>query len=283
MSKIAFPRKAVHLLIITAFLLTVLVPIYQASAQAGSTAWVNTGRLNLRAGPGVNYNIILSLLRNSAVTMIGRTADATWIQVIVPGGTQGWMRSRFLLPSTPIGNLPITWATPPVPLPPVPPTGGTIHVVQSGENLFRIGLRYGLRWDVIAAANGLFNPNFVFAGQRLIIPAGGAVPPTGGPVVHVVQRGESLLTIAARYRTTWQAIAAANNLANPNLIVPGQRLTIPSGGAPPPAQPRTYTVQRGDNLTVIAARFGTTVQIIMAANSIANPNYIAPGQVLTIP
>ncbi len=285
MLKIAFPREAIHILIITALLLTMLAPIYQASAQVGSTAWVNTGRLNLRSGPGVNHNVILSLLRNSAVTMIGRTADASWIQVVIPGGTQGWMRSRFLLPNTPIGNLPITWAALPTPVPPPPATGGTIHVVQPGENLFRIGLRYGLRWDVIAAANNIFNPNFVFAGQRLIIPPGGTVPPpTGGPVIHVVQRGESLLTIAARYGTTWQAIAAANNLANANFIFPGQRLTIPTGGAPPPPQqPRTYTVQRGDNLTAIAARFGRTVQAIMAANNIANPNFIAPGQVLTIP
>jgi LysM repeat protein len=282
MLKIAFPRRAIHILIITALFLTVLAPIYQASAQAGSTAWVNTGRLNLRSGPGVNYNSITSLLRNSAVTMIGRTADASWIQVVIPGGAQGWMRSRFLLPNTPIGLLPITWAALPTPVPQPLPTGGTIHVVQPGENLFRIGLRYGLRWDVIAAANGLFNPNFVFTGQRLIIPAGGTVPPaTGGPVVHVVQSGESLLTIAARYGTTWQAIAAANNLANANFIFPGQRLNIPAGGPPP--QPRTYTVQRGDNLTTIAARFGTTVQIIMTANNIANPNIIAPGQVLTIP
>jgi LysM repeat protein len=277
------PRRAIHIVIITALLLTLLAPIYQASAQAGATAWVNTGRLNVRTGPGVNYNSITSLLRNSAVTMIGRTADASWIQVVIPGGTQGWMRSRFLLSNIAIGNLPITWAVPPAPPPSVPPTGGTIHVVQPGENLFRIALRYGLTWDVVAAANGLFNANFVFAGQRLIIPAGGTVPPpaTGGPIVHIVQSGESLLTIAARYGTTWQAIAAANNLANANYIFPGQRLNIPAGGPPP--QPRTYTVQRGDNLTAIAVRFGTTVQVIMTANNIANPNFIAPGQVLTIP
>lgn len=286
MFKITLPRKAFSILIVTLLLLTVLAPVYQASAQAGSSAWVNTGRLNLRTGPGVNFGIITSLLRNSAVTMIGRTSDASWIQVVIPGGAQGWMRSRFLLTNTPVGNLPITFNTTPVPPPvPQPPAGSIIHVVAPGENLFRIGLRYGLRWDVIAAANGIFNPNAIFAGQRLLIPPGGVPqPPTGGPVVHVVQPGESLLTIAARYGTTWQAIAAANNVANPNFIFPGQRLTIAFGAPPaPPAQPRTYTVQRGDNLTAIAARFGSTVQAIMAANNIANPNFIAPGQVLTIP
>jgi LysM repeat protein len=282
MFKISFPRKAIYVLIIAALLLTVLAPVYQASAQAGSTAWVNTGRLNLRSGPGVNYGVITSLLRSSAVTMLGRTSDAAWIQVVIPGGAQGWMRSRFLLPNTPIGNLPITWAVPPVPPPPT--TGGTIHVVQQGENLFRIGLRYGLRWDVIAAANGIFNANFVFAGQRLVIPPGGTVPPaTGGPRIYVVRSGDSLRDIAARFGTTWQAIAAANNLANPNFIFPGQQLTIPTGTTPPPQQPRTYTVQPGDNLTAIAARFGTTVQAIMVANNLANPNLIARGQVLTIP
>jgi LysM repeat protein len=44
------------------------------------------------------------------------------------------------------------------------------HVVQSGENLFRISLMYNLTWDVLARANGLFNPNFIFPGQVLIIP-----------------------------------------------------------------------------------------------------------------
>jgi LysM repeat protein len=287
MFKISFLRKAFYLALITVLFLTVLAPIYQASAQAGSSAWVNTGRLNLRTGPGVNYAIITSLLRNSIVTMIGRTSDAAWVQVVIPGGVQGWMRSRFLLTNTPVGNLPITFNNTPVPPPvPQPPPGSFIHVVQPGENLFRIGLRYGLRWDVIAAANGIFNPNAIYAGQRLIIPPGGTQPPpTGGPVVHVVQPGETLQIIAARYGTTWQAIAAANNLANANFIFPGQRLTIPSGAPPPapPPQPRTYTVQRGDNLTAIAARFGTTVQAIMAANNIVNPNLIAPGQVLTIP
>jgi len=45
---------------------------------------------------------------------------------------------------------------------------------------------------------------------------------------HIVQRGETLSLIAARYGTTWQAIAQANRLANPNLIRVGQRLTIPA-------------------------------------------------------
>lgn len=52
----------------------------------------------------------------------------------------------------------------------VDPTGALIHIVQPGENVFRIGLRYNVTWDRIARANGIFNPNFIVPGQRLVIP-----------------------------------------------------------------------------------------------------------------
>ncbi len=48
--------------------------------------------------------------------------------------------------------------------------GGRVHIVQAGENLFRISLRYGVSMNAIAAANGITNYNLIFAGQRLIIP-----------------------------------------------------------------------------------------------------------------
>jgi LysM repeat protein len=55
--------------------------------------------------------------------------------------------------------------------------------------------------------------------------------PTVGTITHTVQRGENLIIIAARYRTTVQAIVQANGLANPDVIYVGQRLIIP---LPPP-------------------------------------------------
>jgi LysM repeat protein len=126
-----------------------------------------------------------------------------------------------------------------------------------------------------------------------------ALRPTAGTVVkaavagtYTVERGDTLSAIAARYGTTVAALAAANHLANPNLIFPGQVLTVPgpalpTGGATPtggttvrPA--KTYTVERGDTLSAIAARYGTTVAALAAANHLANPNLIFPGQLLTI-
>ncbi len=48
--------------------------------------------------------------------------------------------------------------------------GETIHVVQPGENLYQIGLLYGLTWQIIAEYNGITNPDAIDVGQELKIP-----------------------------------------------------------------------------------------------------------------
>ena len=63
-------------------------------------------------------------------------------------------------------------------------------------------------------------------------------------------------------------------------------IATPSPRAPTPtprSTPRTYVAQAGDSLSTIAARFGVTVQALMTANGLANPNLINVGQVLVIP
>ena len=165
--------------------------------------------------------------------------------------------------------------------------GSTVHVVQRGENLFRIALRYGVTVNALAAANGLSNTSHIYVGQRLAIPTGGSSPSPSG--VHVVQRGENLFRIALRYGTTAQALAAANGIANTNRIYAGQRLVIPGHGNTPstPTQPtpsgQTYTVQRGDTLSGIARRYGVSAWALTQANSLRNPSLIYVGQVLRIP
>lgn len=111
---------------------------------------------------------------------------------------------------------------------------------------------------------------------------------------YVVQTDDTMGSIATRFGTTVQALADANNIVNPNFIYIGQVLTVPDGasaqtptdGSNAPILSislRTYTVQFGDTMSAIAARFDTTVAEIAALNGIANPNWIYVGQVLTIP
>jgi murein DD-endopeptidase MepM/ murein hydrolase activator NlpD len=115
-------------------------------------------------------------------------------------------------------------------------------------------------------------------------PVFAAPPAQQGEAVYIVQAGDTLVGIAFRYGTTAQAIALANNLANPNLIAVGQRLLIPGAATvEPPAGQRVHVVQAGDTLHALAVRYGVTVEGIMAANKLADPDYIEVGQRLLIP
>jgi lysozyme len=116
---------------------------------------------------------------------------------------------------------------------------------------------------------------------------GSSVPapkPAPAPVaeggVYVVKSGDTLSAIAQRFGTTYQYLAQINGIANPNLIFPGQKIKVQAQALP--QNERYYRVVRGDTLSAIAARYGTTYQKIAADNGIANPNLIYTGQVLVI-
>lgn len=107
-----------------------------------------------------------------------------------------------------------------------------------------------------------------------------AAPAVAAP--HRVRPGETLSSIAARHGTSVAALARANQLSDPDLIVAGQRLRVP-GGRAGTAGGTSHTVRAGETLSSIAGRFGTSVAAIARANRIANPNLIFAGQHLRIP
>lgn len=105
---------------------------------------------------------------------------------------------------------------------------------------------------------------------------------------HIVVQGDNLSRIAKRNGTTVSAIAEANGISDPNLIVLGKQLRIPGNGPAPMVPAATtsnisHTVSAGENLSGIAAVHGVSVSTIVQANGISNPNRIRAGQVLTIP
>jgi uncharacterized protein YgiM (DUF1202 family) len=82
-----------------------------ASAQAPSGTIVNASVLNVRSGPGVGFPAVARLNRGAILSLIGRNADATWAQVQLASGVQGWINAHYLAPSVPIGDLPVTFGT----------------------------------------------------------------------------------------------------------------------------------------------------------------------------
>jgi LysM repeat protein len=173
---------------------------------------------------------------------------------------------------------------------------GPSYVVQPGDTLGAIAARYGTTVPVLSSLNGIADPNFIVPGEVIHLPGGAsqtAPPPTASPASgshsYTVQPGDTLGAIAARFGTTVAALAAANHIADPNLIFAGQVLQVSgTAGAGPStsiSSPHggTYTVRPGDTLGALAARYGTTVAALAAANHIANPNFIFVGEVLTIP
>jgi len=105
---------------------------------------------------------------------------------------------------------------------------------------------------------------------------------------YTVKAGDTLAGIAQRAGTTVAALAAANHISDPNVILVGQVLALKgpasSSAAPVQAAPissgSSYTIKAGDTLAAIAQRSGTTVAALAAANHISDPNVIFVGQVL---
>ncbi len=99
-----------------------------------------------------------------------------------------------------------------------------------------------------------------------------------------VRRGDTLIKIARLFGTSLNALVAVNDIRDPDRIRKGAVLAIPSGqGSKEQGRPGSYRVQRGDTLSKIARLFGTSVNALMAANNLRNPNHVRKGTVLTIP
>lgn len=115
-----------------------------------------------------------------------------------------------------------------------------------------------------------------------------ATTQAAGPQWVVVNRGDTLYSIAVRYGISVNALMQTNSLVNPNFVYTGQRLLIPANGyasapAPSSIKSATYTVHAGDTLYSIASRYGVTVGALTQANRLWNNGFIYTGQVLRIP
>lgn len=204
-------------------------------------------------------------------------------------------------------------ATTPVYTPPVsttPTTSVSYHTVGQGDTLYNISKRYGRSVNEVAAWNNLAVPYTLSLGMRLIVsPPGMSASSYStysalsmvGSGYHVVAPGETVYRIAKMYGYTVDQIAAWNGLYPPYSIQVGQRLRVspsgvevtPSFSAPTTVASTTsatttssslnhHVVQPGENLQVVANKYGVTTHELIAWNGIGSPYTIYPHQELLV-
>lgn len=167
-----------------------------------------------------------------------------------------------------------------------------MYTVQKGDVLSKIARKFHTTVDAIIAENHLKNKNRVFAGQVLAIPSNGSVAQEVTEQemdngCYIVQKGDTLSTIAKRFDTTIEKLRENNRLRN-DVIYVGQRLrltdkeTVSESKELPQIDTEKYVVQSGDILWNIAKRCGMSVKDLMRINNITNPKNLRVGQVLYV-
>ena len=165
----------------------------------------------------------------------------------------------------------------------VPYSGGSSttnsYVVKSGDTLWSIAKKYGVSVDELKEKNNL-NSNALSINQVLLIPTVlEKVPEEETGEYYTVVSGDTLYSIANKYRLTVDELKSLNNLSS-NLLSVGQRLLVKPTTTSTTEE--TYTVKKGDNLYQIALQFDTTVDALKTLNGLTS-NLLSIGQVLKIP
>ena len=161
-------------------------------------------------------------------------------------------------------------------VPYTPPEGITTntYVVQKGDSLYSIANKLGTTVSELKKENNLTS-NTLQIGEVLRIPTKEIYE--GEENVYIVQKGDTLYSVAMANNTTVDELKKANNLTS-NILSTGQLLKIPSALLPE----STYIVKKGDSLYSIANKYNTTVDELKRINNLTS-NILSIGQVLKLP
>lgn len=226
-------------------------------------ATVNTGSLNVRSGPGLQYGAITTLPRGFGVLMIGRNEEANWVYIQLTTGITGWVNVNYLYTTYRISRLPVNNTLGASPITPTATVTGiftlyfyafpdasatVVGSAQLGQALELLGRNFNSTWAQVRlnGLTGWVEARYLTATVpvRSLAPADGSIvapPPPANNArppaspsqpqpqaqTHVIRRGETLSGIAQRYQVNLYTLAAYNGIYNLDLIYAGQTIYIP--------------------------------------------------------
>jgi LysM repeat protein len=218
---------------------------YQSyQVNSGDTLWVLSQRYNTTVSEIRTLNGLTNLHSNQSLILPVLLEGSNILYRVQPGDTLFSISQRVQRSIDAIraaSNLRSDMIFPGQTLRiPAARAGAQLYVVRAGDTLFRLTQGFGISLDRLISFNRL-NSIQILAGQIIEVPGAGLAPPPAAPplpprsaglLVHRVQIGETLFSIAARYQTTVNAIFVTNRLNVSNLMV-GQPLYIPVGSQQP--------------------------------------------------
>jgi LysM repeat protein len=184
-----------------------------------------------------------------------------------------------------------------LPLPGLFPSAALANVVvKEGDTLSEIADRNGISLKRLMQANGLTDPSKLAVGQTLVIPGGGRSSSPGpsrassGAGSITVKDGDTLSEIADRNGVSLKRLMQANGLTDPGKLAVGETLVIPGArgysnqaAAPKSVGTAPYTVKKGETISELAERFGTTTNRLLQLNNISDPKLVIAGTRISVP
>jgi len=169
-------------------------------------------------------------------------------------------------------------ATPAFAQTPTPPSG-PVYIVQSGDTLWSISVRFSVSVTDIMAANNMVSQD-IFVGDQLIIP--GYEGLSGTLITVPVPFGESLRSLSRQYRVDPALLIKLNHIVSPAELYAGYNLILLQQDEHPALTARTV-LAKGDTLLELAVRQNTDPWTIAQLNGLTEPQASLPGDLLYLP